>query len=494
MTITNIDSLFGVNEKDFTFDFTQLFNIGEEAKYCLFPINRKRVYNSIIGKIVEDLKYFFDLYDDLPESYLTVMMNIQDGTFIEGHTEEGVPFGDVNLFIDFLFEQLISDEILQTAIREKVNAEYTISIETRTGEEELQFKDSYAKMVICISIMSRIVIPLICSYMDVMQIKKEQDITINVFNRIFGVFNIDEHGVELDLPQKITKFIKSSVNNTLYSDRVMWEYLKNISVDEHVMSLDLFRKIVRDTIPKLDINKSIVSFLHVVIKQQIMYQFTQNIKINFKPISQIRTDSNESNVSPFQRVEMRLVNSNEMQYTIDKENIKNFIDRRKMRFSPEELAYNTRKVQPNQMQVRLMTHYLGAQDKINVQLCNREEYLYMLMIFRQWLLDQKYYTLAAILTAQIRPKGGRRNLHKGKLVTEIVQSKSYHNILSKYSLIREKIEENKSIIVFIGDIMSTEFEYLPSHDESNDLSSYLEAIEENPKPLISEVLSFLERM
>jgi len=495
MTLTG--KMFDVREKDFSIDFNAMFDLEGEKKYDLFPISRKRVYISIIEKITDDLKFFFKAHADLPEKYLTVMMNIHEGHYNDEPDEEN-PQGPLNLekFIEGLAEAIIDDEGLQNHIREKVNNEYDVDIETRQGEEELQFKNSYAKLVICISIMSRIVIPLICTYMEVNNIKKEspeQDITINVFNHIFKAFNVDENGEEIDLSIKINKFITSSVENTLYSDKVMWEYLKNISVNDRIMIIDLFRKIVRDTIPKLDINKSIVSFLHVVIKQQIMYQFTQNIKITFKPISQIRTDNNESNVSPFQRVEMRLVNANEMTYVIEKENIKNFIDRRKMRFTPDELKYYMRNVQPNSLQIRLMTHYVNSQDRINILMCNREEYIYLLMITRQWLVEQKFYTLAALITAGLKPKSGRRNLNKGKLVGEIVQSKSYQNILKKYEIIKEKIEENKSIISLIGDILNTEFEYKEGYKGSASLEQYLN-IDDNPKPLISEVLSFLERL
>jgi len=341
--------------------------------------------------------------------------------------------------------------------------------------------------------MSRLVIPLICTYMAVNDIKKESDITINVFNRIFQAFNIDENGEEIDLAAKITKFTMSSINHTTYSDKVIWEYLKNISVNENIMAIDLFRKIVRDTIPKLDINKSVVSFLHVVIKQQIQYQFTQNIKITFKPISQIRTDNSDSNVSPFARVEMRLVNANEMSYILDKENIKNLIEKRKMRFSSEELMYYVRNVQPNSLQIKLMTHYINSQDRVNVLQCNREEYIYLLMFTRQWLIEQRYFILAAMITSGVKPRAGRRQLNKGKLVTEIIQSRSYATVLSKYSLVKEKIEENKSIITLIGDMLNTEFLYVPGFKGSPDLEHHLN-VEDNPKLLISEVLSFLERL
>jgi len=59
--------------------------------------------------------------------------------------------------------------------------------------------------------------------------------------------------------------------------------------------------------------------------------------------------------------------------------------------------------------------------------------------------------------------------------------------------VKEKIEENKSIITLIGDMLNTEFSYVPGYKGSPDLEHCLN-VEDNPKLLISEVLSFLERL
>jgi len=130
---------------------------------------------------------------------------------------------------------------------------------------------------------------------------------------------------------------------------------------------------------------------------------------------------------------------------------------------------------------------------VNVLQCNREEYIYLLMFTRQWLIEQRYFILAAMITSGVKPRAGRRQLNKGKLVTEIIQSRSYATVLSKYSLVKEKIEENKSIITLIGDMLNTEFLYVPGFKGSPDLEHHLN-VEDNPKLLISEVLSFLERL
>lgn len=477
---------FALNEKSFDVNFHTLLDLelDEEVQAINhFPINRKRVYISILDRLVQDLNYFFEVYPDLVDIYFGVKADIH--------------FGMVNSkdeLKDIIFERIISDKTLQHYIRDKINHEYNITIEVKSGEEELQFKDSYAKLVICISVMCRLVIPLVCAYMEHIDIKKEHNLILNIFNKIFEVFNVDEEGTNVDLIQKINRFVSTAVENTLYSDKVMWKYLENLSISHTIFAIDLFRKLIKDTVPKLDTNKSIVSFLHVVIKQQILFQFTQNFKIDYRPISPIKTDSNESSISPFTRIEMKLVSADEMQYTIEKENITLFIAKHLKGVSRPEFEYYFKHVQPNHLMIKLISYFINSKDRINIFLCNREEFISMLIITKHYLDKKNFPILSSLLPSDIIPKTDRRNrnLNKGKLAAEIVQSKSYENVLQKYSIVTEKISENNSIITFIGSILNTEFKYLPAFG-STTLSDDLTDVMEYQKEIISEVLSFLER-
>jgi hypothetical protein len=482
----HIEKLFSVEGKGFNIDFNEIFDLEDDTTYNYYPLHRKRVYLSIMDRVIDDMKYVFRIHPDFSEKYLTARIMIDQ--IEEGERDE------IELqLIDIIKEHVISDDTLQHVIRDKVSEEYTITIETRNGEEELQFKDSYAKLLICVSFMCRLTVPLICAFMEKFDIKKEQDLTVRIFGEIFKVFRVDEEGETVDLPSKINRFITSSVQNTLYSDRVMWDYLKNIAVNDQLLIIDLNRKIIRDTIPKLDINRSVVSFLHVVIKQQVMYTFTQNIKITFKPISQIKTEGNDTGINPFTRMEMRLVNANEMSYVIEKEAIRNFIDKHKIRFSEEEHEYFAENIAPNQVQMRLIDYYVNGKDRINVTLCNREEYIWLLMITRQFLIEKNYKSLAAMIGSSTEPKENKKSFNRGKLIGEVLQSRSYRALLNRFPLVKEKLAENKMLISFIGDIMNTEFTCVKGfRDEEEDLQKFIDT-EGNQRGIIQEILSFLER-
>lgn len=473
-----------MGEKGFSVGFSEVFDLEGDKSFDYFPLQRKRVYLSIKDRIADDLAYAFREYPDFPEKYLVARMMIDAIETDEREQAEAE-------MIRIIQENVIADETLQHLIRDKVSSEYTISIETRNGEEELQFRDSYAKLLICVSQMCRVVVPLICAFMEKFDVKKEQDLTVRVFGEIFKVYRVDDEGEEVDLPSKINRFITSSVQNTLYSDKVMWEFLKNHSINDQLLVIDLNRKVIRDTIPKLDINRSVVSFLHVVIKQQVMYTFTQNFKINFKPISQIKTDGNETGINPFTRMEMRLVNANEMSYVLEKEAIRNFIDRHRIRFSEEEHETLSSKLPPNSVQMKLIDYFVNGKDRINVSLCSRSEYFWLLMITRQFLLEKNYRILASMITSTASPKETKKSFNRGKLIGEVLSSRSYKALLDRFPLVREKLSDNKMIISFIGDIMNTDFDVIEGLGDEDDRAAL--DTEKNQRGIIQEILSFLER-
>jgi hypothetical protein len=192
-------------------------------------------------------------------------------------------------------------------------------------------------------------------------------------------------------------------------------------------------------------------------------------------------------------MEMRLVSANEMSYIIEKEAIRGFIDRHKIYFSEEEHDHFMGVISPNMVQMKIIDYYVNSKDKLNIQLCNREEYIWLLMITRKFLLDKGFKCLAGMISADVAPKENQKNFKRGKLVGEVIQSRSYRNLLSRFPLVKAKLAENKMLVSFIGDIMNTSFTCVNPFDENEeDLQPHVDT-EVNQKTIIQEILSFLER-
>lgn len=485
MIIQQLEKSFIIKPSDELLSTFDQENYDNENAFS-FQLSRKRVYLSIAGRVISDLNYVFENNPELVEVYVAVNNAIANGCF---STEKEL--------IDAVDEYIISNEDFINIVNDKINSEYNITIEcARNGNEELQFKDSYAKLIICISMMCRIVLPFICSYMEKMDMKKETNFSIDLFSRIFNQFNRDENGNKVDLASKISSFISSLVDNTLYSDKIIWEFLKNLSINERVLSMDLFRKFIRDTLPKFETNRSAVSFLHSVIRLQIQFTFTQNIKIEYKPVSQIRMENSDSGMTPFSRMESRLVSFDEMQYIIDKEAISVLVEKIKRKYSQDEFDYYSSKVSFSDFQVKLISSYVNTIDRINVMLCNREQYIWLLVDTVNWLEGRKMYHLSALIIATIAPKEEqniKKSFGRSKMVTEILQSVSYRNIINRYPLIKDRLEESKIILNQIGDILSTRFHFVPKYSKSPKNFPELVSVEKSQRQIISELLSFMER-
>jgi hypothetical protein len=488
--------IFESVDDGFRVDFGEVLDLTEfsepEANFlCNFPMTRKKVFHSIKAQILDDLIQYSRSYPDLLEKYAIVKSIILERCAPEDPEEKM----SEEAFIEAVAENIIRDEQFQHIIRDRVNREYTITIETKAEKDELQFKDSYAKLLVCVASMCRVIAPFVCAYMEGVGMKKEATLSVRLFTEVFNVFDVDEHGEAVDLSAKVARFISSAVENTIYSDKVIWEYLRNLSVTPQSLAVDLFRKAVRDTIPKMDVNKSVVAFLYVVIKQQIHFTFTQNIKVTFKPISSIRTEGGDGNVSPFTRMEMRLVASNEMTWAIEKEAIKNFIEKHRRTVSADELEYYEQVIKPNPFQLKMVSYAVNSDERINVQLCNRSEYAALVAIAVRMMERKKMLIMPRLITAIPKPKETRRNMNRSKLISDVMLSNSYQNLLDRFPLVRSRLDDSRTIVGLVGDVMNTTFEPILHYGEESEDPAWNERLDtdNNQKAIMQDILSFLLR-
>jgi hypothetical protein len=479
-------AILTVKEKSIVIHFNELFDLETplDIDFCTFDLSKKRIFISAIGSIGANLETIFI---NVP-SFIEVYMNMK---YMIDSKEVCDPEGIKTL----LRENIANNEEVKDFVTAYVKENHNISIEAKNNNEELQFTDSMARMIICIAIFSRISIPLVSHYLFVNGIKKDDDLFVDVFNQYYMMYDTDDEGIPVNITAKLNKFISAAVDKTLYSDKVIWNYLANISIHSKILSIELFKRIVRDIVPKLELDKSIISFLHVVLKKQIEFQFTQNIKINFKPIAIVRTESeNGNNINPFTKIEQRLIKANEADYILNKEAINIFINENTVLKNPEEFEYYFQGVKITNLQTRIVSFFMSKMigQGISLSYCDRREYIEILMITKKWLEKNKFVILSKVLLAEPVPKQVKKNFSKGNLLGIITESKSYENIMQKYNILQQKIVDGKIIVNFIGEILNTDFNYFPLFTEPKDSVYNFEDI-----PLkngIGEILLFLEKL
>ena len=103
------------------------------------------------------------------------------------------------------------------------------------------------------------------------------------------------------LRNKLYKFTSSRVSKTSFSDKRFWQIAKNVAVTEKTESLEIYKKLLTNAIPKLSIqkDKNAISFLQSVINNQIDFLFQNKFRDKFIPISietsKYSPDDNDSN-------------------------------------------------------------------------------------------------------------------------------------------------------------------------------------------------------
>ena len=76
--MAHVNKLFEIEQKGFNIRFHDLFDMDDDTIHNFFPLHKKRVYQSIMERIVEDLKHVFREYPDFIESYLRARLLIED--------------------------------------------------------------------------------------------------------------------------------------------------------------------------------------------------------------------------------------------------------------------------------------------------------------------------------------------------------------------------------------------------------------------------------
>ena len=477
------------NEEDKTILLT---NNGELK--ATFNISKKRIFISILDRICEDLNYLFKSTEG--EFIFNRFVDIKNKM-------EKYEFSKYKDLIQYVTETLISNLEVSNIIYDKVKNTYNINIETdKNKNEELEFRNVHAKMIIAIGYYSRILIPILADYINLENNRRKHkrgdmafydNMFLDMYYRVFEVYRIDEYGNEVDLATKIFRFVASAVDNTSYSDKVIWDYLKNKAINEKNLTIRLFRQVVKDIIPKLEDNKSVVSFLHVVIKKQIEFQFTQNFKITYKPITSIKTDKGENSVNPFTKMEQKLVKADEAMFIYSKESIHQYLTKpiNSFKIKKDELEYLMNNLQINTFQPKIVNFFISKKlNGGNAYQCSRHEFMQLLIHTRNWLLDSNFKLLAAVMTANIVYNNPKKTIGRGKIVNDMYDSKIYNSIVSKYSAIENRIKNYNVLNDFMAEIINTDFAVLDMYSSNKE---YFE--KENFKEnVISECLEFLEKL
>lgn len=471
-------------------EFDKIFNEEGISHMNDFSL-KKRSYYTINELITDSIKRIFNECQDkaiLP--YLQVAYKIKN---LEEEYSKDEMIDDIIT--------LINNKVVKKSINEFVDSNYVEELDEKTEEtkkakrinQELQFTDAHVKILLKAAESIRLSIPLITEFCEKRKFEVN-DVLYDAFEAI-----IKSYQGNIEMMNKIHRFVYSRVVSTQYSDKTIWNLLTNKSKDVSVITIEFLKDIVIGILPKTVTEKNIINLFHVVIKRKIMFEFSKNHKITFKPVNLNQVDG--EGLTMFDKWESSMKKRDESKIIINQLSIQYQIENIqqdfKIKITPEEFEYYKEHIHINKFQTNLLflffAKYMGSYS--NLYNCNREEYVYLVILLYKWLKNNGYTCMAEyIIALPDRLNEKRMTTKNSKLFERITSSKTYKDLIrNKYAYISQNIIQSKIIIKLVGNISVSKYNYLTAfedHDPNVEIEP--EEIVCRVDDLADEILSFIK--
>lgn len=480
-------------DKSIIIRFDKIFtNLKENANLNEFVIKRRSACN-IIKQVANSIIELFEC-KTIPLYFVKVAVNLNKVSDKFEYTKD-------NFITDLL--KIIKNKAAFDFISNKIENTYTDNLDEQSKQskkvnEELQFTDAHAKVIFKAAEGMRLTIPLILKYCELYNLN-DSDLMYEIFIQIIDIFTPSNN---VKIMNKIHRFVYSRLMATQYSDSVIWSKLNAYSKNVDVYTNDFCKDIVVAIFPKIDISKSLISFLHVVIRKKIQCEFIKKYRIDFKPINTNNVDSD--GISEFEKMDINLTKINEGKAIINKLTIANEIKRLPQIFgsyavlTDDELKYYYQYLNTNNLQIKLTFMFYSKLIGNYSSLYNasKEEYTKLVVIFHKWLAKHNLNYLSELIIAKPEKNTDRMKFKstKSNIVDKILGSTAYDEILKhKYQLASDKIDDTSIIVKIVGEITISKFvkleEYKPGYNKDN---IYTETLPDDIQNIFTELVSLIQ--
>lgn len=371
------------------------------------------------------------------------------------------------------------------------------------NNEELQFTDTHTKIILKSSFLIKSIIPLIFLMINKDDPKNKDKFSLECYGICFNTFKEED----IDILNKIHKIVNSRIRTTHYSDRPIWNLLKTMSIDPNTVCTDFYKKIILDIIPKLDYDKSVISFLHATLKNLLSYLFRYNFEIDYRPINLCDiSDENNERLTNFERLEFHIKQQDESEgYCVDaklKGLLISILKNKEFKITKKEIDYYKDKIQINPIQNNLLFLYLAKYvGRFNASYNMKYgDYVICLIHFKKWLKANNLNFLSNWITATFPAefKKDKKVINTKDFTNNLINSKGYKFIMEKkFKYMSEQLSKNLILPKIISSIYVNKPEYTPSYEEFKDSEENGEEIK-NPLEdiqigtITDEILKFIE--
>ena len=481
-------NLFYINNENDSL-YIQFDTIFEKEKFNVFnqfDLSSKRNFKLMAGSILETYETIFLKENELKENLSFVLLNILNAQS-QIMREDTMPLKNFLALLDKILHG--ADDSLLKEISNLIDEEYGLSLDETTKKmreakksvnDQLVISDYQAKILIKIAYADRILIPLISQYFiynksefpnktsSVVYDDEEEaeDLVFNEINQlIFEHIFESVSGQEKDnLLQKLYKLCYSRVILTSQNSKKFWNVAKNDGITKESASFEIYSKLISNSIPKIKLNKNLnlVNFLSTIIRNQIMFLFSNKFKTHYQIINPSTTDgslfeSNDDNMTELEKLENHLSRTNEGSLVLHKLSTNEVISKLDeildVPCSATEINNSLAYVHSNPIQERIVSllTYKYFKSTENIKTLNIYEYSKVLLCCAKYLEQRKYILLPKLLLSKCIKQKDRNAITGNKIKSQIESTKRYSELLNnKYKDFKADIERNiQSIIATI---------------------------------------------
>lgn len=444
-----------------------------------FNLYKQRFVN-ISKSIIETLEYIFNTESNehnILFLYLTIKYHYSENEE-EINNPEALKEEKENFYKTII--EFINFPEFSNLVNKYVNDNYKIketeSENVKKSNDQLLLTKEHCEDLQKISFCMKFFIPLISDYFSLRKLNDNS--YFDIFYLIIQQFN--EHNIS----NKLYKFVSSRVENTSYSDAVIWAYLSSTSKDTKNSTLDIFNKIIVLLLYKLSPDKYPVSFIHAGIKNQLQFKFRENIQIKYSPI--LINEKDDEGITSYDKFEIELLRIDEGKVILSEVNKEFMKEKIKQKYnitvSQEEILAN-KNLKLDKLKVNLtflyFSKYFGSFDNYHL---NKLELIELILIFRKILLAKNYPLLAELLISNLIVEKRKVTINNKDLLFKLKNTNYFQLIYTKYSQILSKLISKKNDLDPITKIISSIYFNKWDNIDNSDIGK---------KKIIIELLKFL---
>jgi len=492
----NVEKIFEASddETSLIINFDSIFEKEKLKVYNQFDLTAKRNFKmnlSLIKETYEEI--FLDENGKLKEKMQYVLLqilNVQSKIMRSSSMSSEDFIGYIHMISE------TADNMLIKEITDYVEKGYKLTLDADTKKakeknknsvnDQTMISDEYGKIIISVAYFERIMIPLISQYfiynksafptkVSVVQDDDGEDgedlifneVNQTIFDEMFGIIAKDD---KANIQNKIYKMVYARIKLTTQTSAKFWNIAKSVGISKESASFDIYSKLLSNSIPKVMLSKelNVVNFLSTIIKNQIIFLFSNKFKTHYQTINpnmstgSVFESNNDNNMTDMERMEIQLGHKNEGTLIINNVMIKDVINNidilMDVSITKEEVANVLQYIHMNPIQERIIAmltfKYFKSTEAIKT--LNSYEYAKLLICCVKYLEKLKFVLLPKIIMSKCIKQRDRVTITGVKIKTKIEESRRYRDLLDiKFKDFKYDAERN--IQSLISTIYSSTF-------------------------------------